>query len=78
MHNKLYIEGEDYSEYSETLEIGPSLENETLTVVIPILNDELSEPTESFIVELLPIGSGADIERGRDKAKVDIIDNDGT
>lgn len=72
------IEGEDYSEYSQTLEIGPSLENETLTVFIPILNDVLAEPMESFTVELLSIGSGAHIDSGRGEARVDIIDNDGT
>lgn len=72
------IEGEDYSEYSETLEIGPSLENETLSVFIPILNDVLAEPRETFTVELLPLGNGARIESGRSEARVDIIDNDGT
>ena len=71
------IEGEDYSRYSEMLEIGPSLENETFTVLIPILNDELVEPTETFTVELLPIGSGAHVETGRGRASVNIIDNDG-
>ena len=70
-------EGEDYLGYSEMLEIRPSLENETYTVLIPILDDELVEPTETFTVELLPIGSGAHIETGRGEARVDIIDNDG-
>lgn len=59
------------------LEIGSSLENETFTVLIPILNDELVEPTEAFIMELFPIGSGAHIDNGRGKARIDIIDNDG-
>lgn len=59
------------------LEISPSLENETYRVLIPILDDELVEPTETFTVELLPIGSGAHIETGRGEARVNIIDNDG-
>jgi hypothetical protein len=70
-------EGEDYLGYSEMLEIGPSLENETFSVLIPILNDELVEPTETFIVELLPVGNGVHIETGRGDARIDIIDNDG-
>ena len=70
-------EGEDYLRYSEMLEISPSIENETYTVLIPILDDELVEPTETFTVELLPIGNGAHIETGRGEARVDIIDNDG-
>ncbi len=63
--------------YSEMLEIGPSLENDTFSVLIPILNDELIEPTETFIVELLSVGSGAHIENGSGDARIDIIDNDG-
>ena len=77
MYTYNIIEGEDYLRYSEMLEISPSLENETYTVLIPILDDELVEATEIFTVELLPIGNGAHIETGRGEATVDIIDNDG-
>ena len=71
------IEGEDYSRYSEMLEIGSSLENETFTVLIPILNDEVVEHTETFTVELLPIVSGVHVETGRGETRVAIVDNDG-
>lgn len=67
----------DYSQVFETLEIESSFENETLTVTIPILEDNLAEPKKSFTVELLSVGDGSVIEMGRSVTTIDIIDNDG-
>ena len=66
----------DYVQSFETLEIGPSLENDTIVVDINIIDDDLVESSETFFIKLLTVGRGVIVDSGRDEARVDIIDND--
>ena len=69
-------ENMDYVQSFETIEIGPSFENETISVVIDIIDDDRAESSETFFIRLIPVGRGVRLESGRDEATVNIIDDD--
>ena len=66
----------DYVLTFETIEIGPSFGNETVSVGIDIIDDDRAESSETFFIRLLPVGRGVRLESGRDEAIVNIIDDD--
>lgn len=67
-----FLANKDYVELSESVVIEPNQTDITLTV--PILNDEVLEGNESFVVQLVA-GGGVIIEE--DHATVWIVDDDG-
>ena len=70
-----YIAPNDYSSVTTEICFPPGTSEQT--VVVPILNDDIHEPTESFLVRLsLPAGQTG-VLLDQDPAPVTIEDDDG-
>ena len=66
--------GQDYLAASGQLTFGPFETSKTIT--IQLLNDNVLEPRESFSITLTNPTNSADIEVGRDRATVNVFDED--
>ncbi len=68
------LPGQDYQSVSGILTFGPL---ETIkTISIPIVNDQILEPRETFSVTLDNPTNNADIENGRQTATISLLDDD--
>jgi len=72
------IAGSDYISLRQNLTFNPEDRLVPRCANITILEDNVFEGTESFSVNLLRTDSSSDITLARTRARVDIIDNDGT
>jgi len=50
--------------------------NSLQCITVTVVDDLISEPTESFFLSILPIEGNPMIETGRNLATVNILDND--
>ena len=50
--------------------------NSQQCISVTVVDDLISEPTESFFLSILPVAGNAVVEAGRNLATVNILDND--
>lgn len=66
--------GSDFQATAGTLTFGPFETAKTITV--PLVNDNVLEPRETFSITISNATNNADIEPGRDSAAVSLLDDD--
>ena len=73
----LYIDESDFTPASKNITFSPE-QQQVMCVDIPIIDDDVFDPRESFLVQLLPFDVNVTIVNGTlSEMEVFIIDNDG-
>ena len=69
------LSGSDYQNINQTLTFSPI--NTTITISVPILDDQVDEDQEFYIVKLVLVDEQQNVQIQPDEATVFVEDNDG-
>ena len=72
----LYIAPSDYIPIENEINFQPGVNEQLISLVIPILNDELQEPLESFLGEITIPGLQPRTQLGQATTTITITDDD--